>query len=73
MKLLSSMNLHGKDAMTKLSKLLVIFGANNLKGTDQLQELYTIINACTSGNIQNASQLMKNMTKQKIYLIVMIY
>ena len=60
MKILSELNVNGKDAMAKLSKLLVIFGQNNLKGAEKLQEIYTIMNAFTAGSAQNASQLMKN-------------
>ena len=60
MKMLSDFNVNGKEAMAKLSKLLVIFGQNNLKGAEKLQEIYTIMNAFTSGSAQNASQLMKN-------------
>lgn len=60
MKMLTMLNINGKEAMAKLSKLLVIFGQNNLKGTEKLQEIYTIMNAFTAGTAQNASQLMKN-------------
>ena len=60
MKMLSELNVNGKEAMAKLSKLLVIFGQNNLKGAEKLQEIYTIMNAFTAGSAQNASQLMKN-------------
>ena len=40
MKLLSMLNTNGKEAMTKLSKLMVLFGSNNLKGAEKLQEIY---------------------------------
>lgn len=60
MKLLTMINVNSKDAVAKLSKLLVLFGSNNLKGAEKLQEIYTILNALASGSTQNASQLMKN-------------
>ena len=61
MKLLSMLNVNGKDAATKLSKLMVFLGANNIKGAEKLQEIYSIVNAMASGATQNASQLVKNM------------
>ena len=60
MKLLSMLNVNGKDAAAKLSKLMVFLGANNIKGAEKLQEVYSIVNALASGATQNASQLMKN-------------
>ena len=60
MKLLSMLNVNGKEAAAKLSKLMVFLGANNIKGAEKLQEVYSIINALSSGATQNASQLMKN-------------
>ena len=60
MKLLSMLNVNGKDAAQKLSKLMVFLGANNIKGAEKLQEVYSIVNALSSGMTQNASQLMKN-------------
>ena len=60
MKMLSMINVNGKEAAAKLSKLLVILGANNIKGAEKLQEVYSIINAFSAGSAQNASQLMKN-------------
>ena len=60
MKLLSMLNVNGKDAAAKLSKLMVFLGANNIKGAEKLQEVYSIVNALASGATQSASQLMKN-------------
>ena len=60
MKLLSMLNVNGKDAAAKLSKLMVFLGANNIKGAEKLQEIYSIVNAMSSGAAQNASQLVKN-------------
>ncbi len=60
MKLLSMINVNGKEAAAKLSKLMVFLGANNIKGAEKLQEVYSIVNALASGSAQNASQLMKN-------------
>ena len=60
MKMLSMINVNGKEAAAKLSKLLVILGANNIKGAEKLQEVYSIVNAFSAGSAQNASQLMKN-------------
>ncbi|MBQ7450646.1 hypothetical protein IJS77_04445, partial [bacterium] len=56
MKILTMMNINGKDAATKLSKLMVFLGANNIKGAEKLQEIYSIVNALASGATQNASQ-----------------
>lgn len=60
MKLLSSLNINGKEASAKLSKLLVILGSNNLKGAEKIQDISNIIAAFSAGTAQNASQLMKN-------------
>lgn len=60
LKLLSMLNVNGKEAAAKLSKLMVFLGANNIKGAEKLQEVYSIVNALASGATQNASQLMKN-------------
>ena len=60
MKLLSMLNVNGKEAAAKLSKLIVFLGTNNIKGAEKLQEIYSIVNAMASGATQNASQLVKN-------------
>ena len=60
MKLLSMLNVNGKEAAAKLSKLMVFLGSNNIKGAEKLQEVYSIVNVLASGATQNASQLMKN-------------
>lgn len=60
MKLLTMLNVNGKESAQKLSKLMVFLGSNNIKGAEKLQEVYTIVNALASGSTQNASQLMKN-------------
>ena len=60
MKLLSMLNVNGKEAAAKLSKLMVFLGANNIKGAEKLQEIYSIVNAMASGATQSASQLVKN-------------
>ena len=41
MKLLSMINANGKEAAQKLSKLMVFLGANNIKGAEKLQEVYS--------------------------------
>ena len=39
MKLLSMLNVNGKEAAAKLSKLIVFLGTNNIKGAEKLQEM----------------------------------
>ena len=60
MKLLALLNVNGKEAAAKLSKYMVFLGENGIKGAEKLQEIYSIINAMSSGATQSASQLMKN-------------
>lgn len=60
MKLLAALNVNGKEAAAKLSKYMVFLGENGIKGAEKLQEIYSIINAMSSGATQSASQLMKN-------------